>query len=62
MIICARYIQNDVIRFVDKGQNKGKILLNLTLIEKTNYVILNVPRTYFVGALWVIFESAHMHT
>jgi hypothetical protein len=30
---CARYIQNDVIHFVDKGQNKCKNLLNLTLIK-----------------------------
>jgi hypothetical protein len=33
----VRYIQNDVICFIDKGQN--------SYIEKTNYVILNVPRT-----------------
>jgi hypothetical protein len=50
-MICVRDIQNEVIRFIDKGQNLYKNLLILTLIEKSNYVILNVRRTYIWDTL-----------
>jgi hypothetical protein len=41
----VRYIQNDVIRFFNKGQIQKVFILILTLIDKTNNVILNVLHT-----------------
>ncbi len=54
-MICVRDIQNEVIRFIDKGQNLYKNLLILTLIEKSNYVILNITRTYIWYQQTILF-------